>query len=62
MTNDMYWSQMAHPAKPYPGFLKIKRLVGVLILPPGLDANAISAFHSVSPTMCRNTPGWSEAL
>ena len=53
---------MAHPAKPYPGFLKIKRLVGVLILPPGLDANAISAFHSVSPTMCRNTPGWSEAL
>ena len=29
---------MAHPARPYPGFLKIKRLVGVLVLPPGWDA------------------------
>ena len=44
---------MAHPTKPYPGFLKIKRLEGVLILPPRLDAYLLQFQHFILfPRQC----------
>ena len=44
---------MAHPTKPYPGFFKIKRPVGVLILPPGWDAYLLQFQHFIRfPRQC----------
>lgn len=34
----LFSRQVAHPAGAYPSFLSMKRL-GVLVLPPGLDAS-----------------------
>ena len=51
--NSLYSSQMAHPTKPYPGFFKIKRPVGVLILPPGWDAYLLQFQHFIRfPRQC----------
>ena len=44
---------MAHPAKPYTGFLRIKRLVGVSIFPTVWDVNLLQSQHFIRfPRQC----------